>query len=152
MRVIGPPEIHFTAVGLGNRLKVRAQRQTHSTLQLSLSVQIVGYPKEETDRVRQRLSLLVLKVLCSGIFHAFGHLLEDGATTNRFVRRNLSCCYRVQSLVEEPSTEQAFCASSRRLDLALTPRGLASVQNPKIGGPRCVTLPISSVPFSHRIF
>jgi hypothetical protein len=69
----------------------------------------VGYPKEETDRVRQTLSPLVLKVLCSGIFLAFGHLLEDGApTTNRFVRWHLSCCYRVQSLVEEPSTEQAF--------------------------------------------
>ena len=35
-------------VGLGNPLKVRAQRQTHSTLQHSLSVQIVGYPKDET--------------------------------------------------------------------------------------------------------
>lgn len=97
------------SVGLGNRLKVRAQRQTHSTLQLSLSVQIVGYPKEETDRVRQRLSPLVLKVLCSGIVHAFGHLLEDGTrTTNRFVRWHPSCSYWVQSLVEEPSTEQAF--------------------------------------------
>ena len=69
----------------------------------------MGYPKEETDRVRQTLSLLVLEVLCSGIFHAFGHLLEDDApTTNRFVRWHLSCCYRVESLVEEPSTEQAF--------------------------------------------
>ena len=69
----------------------------------------MGYPKEATDRVRQTLSPLVLKVLWSGIFHAFGHLLEDGApTTNRFARWHLSCCYRVQSLVEEPSTEQAF--------------------------------------------
>ena len=50
----------------------------------------------------------MLKVLCSGIFHAFSHLLEDGATTNRFVRWHLSCYNRVQSLVEEPSTEQAF--------------------------------------------
>ena len=67
------------ASGFGARLKICAERQTHSTLQLSLSVQIVGYPKEETDRVKQRLSPLVLKVLCSVIFHAFGHLLEDGA-------------------------------------------------------------------------
>ena len=99
----------WRSLGLGNGLKVRAQRQTHSTLQLSLSVQIVGYPKEETDRVRQTLSPLVLKVLCCGIFHAFGHLRENGVpTSNRFIRWHLSCCYRVQSLVEEPSTEQAF--------------------------------------------
>src|SRR5215469_4376824 len=98
-----------SSVGLGYRLKVRAQRQTHSTLQLSLSVQIVGYPKEETDRLRQRLSPPMLKVLCSSIFQAIRPLTRRRrATTNRFVRWHLSCCYRVQSLVEEPSTEQAF--------------------------------------------
>jgi len=111
-------------VGLGNGLKVRAQRQTHSTLQLRLSVQIVGYLKEETDCVRQTLSPLVLKVLC------FRHLPRIRPLT----RRRHPYHQPIRPVASELLLQGAescggavdrtgFCASSRRLGLALTPRG-----------------------------